>query len=53
MDAQSDASRRGKTVLNSSRNENEGTYRSGEGGEDLSYDDEGRDRSAKIKNGMK
>ena len=27
-----DASRRGKTMLNSSRDKNEGTYRSGEGG---------------------
>ena len=33
-DMQLDASRRGKKVLDYSRDENEGAYRSGEGGEE-------------------
>ena len=48
-------------MLNSSRDKNEGTYRSGEGGEKSLLCDPGselrlrgeRDRSAKIINGMK
>ena len=56
-----DASRRGKKMLNSSRDKNEGTYRSGDGGGGPLYDpgselpNTGRqgESSARIIKGMK